>query len=426
MLLPVIIFAGAFDCKSSYGIKSSLHSFRPYRLAQQMQSYWDGDSWIAEMRVIPYYNPTYPANVDSMHGDYYDTENGVWIPAATVAYLEYNAAGYVTSNTIYIQADGYIPMIMANSVFDDQNRLTHLYAYSPYQNGQPGWEPVSRLHIEYGEGTSFMVINWNSGGDEPNRNDEVTQTHFTFDNFGRIVQEFSEASPDSSSWMNDSKTDYFYHAQDSSTGADLIQYIAKNVPLMYINDSFELPGMYSGQTGYYWDGIQWVYDYRYTYQYNEQLQKTSRLTEGYNTGGWEDAEMQLFYYDANGNPDHIVNQYHDWDVFVNAERIDYSWDTYTSNQDYIQNVSEALRVKAYPSPFSSAVNLVPDSKSNLPIDLSIYNLKGQLVYRMSGFSGEKLVWNGTDTKGKDVGVGIYFVRSKQGGDISNTKIIKIK
>ncbi|MBU1651192.1 VWA domain-containing protein, partial [bacterium] len=67
----------------------------------------------------------------------------------------------------------------------------------------------------------------------------------------------------------------------------------------------------------------------------------------------------------------------------------------------------------FPNPFNAETTLLIDLVRETPITLSIYDLHGRLVNRLS--SGElyapgshRVVWNGTNSAGQVVGAGIYF------------------
>lgn len=89
-----------------------------------------------------------------------------------------------------------------------------------------------------------------------------------------------------------------------------------------------------------------------------------------------------------------------------------------------------LRIKScYPNPFSGSATLVWEQKAAGTVQVSIYNLKGQLVkeYGQSAkSSGEhSLAWNGQDDLGRKVASGIYFVRLSNGKETQTRKLVKM-
>jgi hypothetical protein len=100
-----------------------------------------------------------------------------------------------------------------------------------------------------------------------------------------------------------------------------------------------------------------------------------------------------------------------------------NWELMTSADDYtVPQVTARLSV--YPTPFAGSVNIVLQSKSNAPVQVSVYNLKGQLIKTMSG--SKSLTWDGTDRNNQPVSNGIYFIKAEQDGRAVTGKVIRIK
>ncbi len=86
----------------------------------------------------------------------------------------------------------------------------------------------------------------------------------------------------------------------------------------------------------------------------------------------------------------------------------------------------AISFSRYPNPFSGELgfNLEAESKVSEPLQLSIYNLKGQLVKEIKLNSLEKgttkLNWDARDRISQPCGSGIYFCRLSRNGKILHT------
>ena len=67
---------------------------------------------------------------------------------------------------------------------------------------------------------------------------------------------------------------------------------------------------------------------------------------------------------------------------------------------------------AYPNPFSvgSIATFDVSVKANETADLKIFNIRGQIVQEFNGLTGglHSLLWDGKDTKGREVSSGIYL------------------
>lgn len=86
-------------------------------------------------------------------------------------------------------------------------------------------------------------------------------------------------------------------------------------------------------------------------------------------------------------------------------------------------------VSIYPNPFSSNTftNIALRVKENETSQLSIYNIKGQLVKRDMLNAGEHIVeWHGLDNAGKKCSNGIYFVQLQSASYSKTSKILLIK
>lgn len=86
-------------------------------------------------------------------------------------------------------------------------------------------------------------------------------------------------------------------------------------------------------------------------------------------------------------------------------------------------------ISIYPNPFSGnrATNIDVRVKENETSQLSIYNLKGQLVRKDNLTAGEHtIIWNGLDNSGKKCSNGIYFVQMKSTTYSKTSKVLLMK
>jgi len=84
----------------------------------------------------------------------------------------------------------------------------------------------------------------------------------------------------------------------------------------------------------------------------------------------------------------------------------------------------------HPNPFTEKTSFRVEVKNNsLPLQVGIYNLRGQLVKNV--FSGNSpksqlIEWDGKDENGTAVSSGVYFIRASQNGAIVQKRIVRIK
>lgn len=429
ILLPILLMASVFDGQRTFRFGGSELNYSGWRLSQEIISYVQAGVWIPSGRIIPSYNPSIPARVDSVSWDYWDEEAGAWITEFMKAQLEYNAAGRVVSNQIRANFFGMMVNVMKlTATYDSQNRLTHFYMYEPDPDVDgPGALIISsRYHIIYGGGTAFEIHGWHTGNYEEGPTPGYFHSTFTFDARGRIAEELSFASPDSTNWVADGRTTHTYHAQDTSTGADFIEHLSQNMPMLMISDEFEVPGLITTTVDYWWNDTEWVSDYRTTNQYNDQLLRTVTVEDEYSDSQWNLTGKQLYYYDANALLSLKVFQASNGVELVDDDRHEYSWEPYTTANDDPVLPKPELAVKAYPNPFNKELSIEPSSASKAMFQVSIHNLRGQCVQSYQSSGGQSLSWDGKAADGSSSPAGIYFIRVLQDGREATAKVVRIK
>lgn len=84
----------------------------------------------------------------------------------------------------------------------------------------------------------------------------------------------------------------------------------------------------------------------------------------------------------------------------------------------------------YPNPFNPSTTIAYSLKDKEDVSFSIYNARGQLVYNIDRGTQDvghyEYVWNGTDTRGKTLSSGVYFIRMKAGKTVVNKKAVLMK
>lgn len=95
----------------------------------------------------------------------------------------------------------------------------------------------------------------------------------------------------------------------------------------------------------------------------------------------------------------------------------------------VTHVQNAL-LGNYPNPFNPNTTISYSLAKTAPVELCIYNLKGQKVTTLISDSKtaglHQIAWNGTDTYGRAVGSGIYFVKMQIGKATLTRKLTLVK
>jgi len=93
-------------------------------------------------------------------------------------------------------------------------------------------------------------------------------------------------------------------------------------------------------------------------------------------------------------------------------------------------IPAAFSISNYPNPFTTDTKLIFDLPRAQNVNLSIYNLKGQLVKTLLNGNAAKgrtsLTWNGTDEQGTRVSSGVYFYRLNTGSKSETRKMLLLR
>lgn len=119
-----------------------------------------------------------------------------------------------------------------------------------------------------------------------------------------------------------------------------------------------------------------------------------------------------------GGTEFNANGYYDSFVGTLAQGVE------TEDDTIIPGLEIAL--SAYPNPFTNEVNCLLKSQNTEPMDVSIYNLKGQRIMHFSQLRRNSFEWDGRDEHNQPVSSGVYYIRISQGSATLSKKVIKIK
>lgn len=93
-------------------------------------------------------------------------------------------------------------------------------------------------------------------------------------------------------------------------------------------------------------------------------------------------------------------------------------------------IADDTGLTCYPNPFKDNTTFSYNLPEKQPVQLGIYNLKGQKVKTLVGGEQSKgkhsIVWDGTDHTGKRVSAGIYFYKLVSGSQVITRKLMLMK
>ncbi len=103
-------------------------------------------------------------------------------------------------------------------------------------------------------------------------------------------------------------------------------------------------------------------------------------------------------------------------------------DSIISTTDPISPESK-LSLSVYPSPFQGHATIKVKSETNSPVNVSVYNIKGQKVNVWtieSPQAGKTLIWKGENSKGEKLSTGMYFLKVTNRESQFSKKVLLIK
>ncbi len=425
ILLPILIFAGTNSAlQRLLDGQMPYDALRSYRISQFITYVMEGTTWQESTKNVYHYNSTHPTRIDSIQVLAYNPDNSQYTPVMSYVF-QYNAAGRATlmNGYYYFPGFGVINLYRLSCTYDTQNRITHYYMYTiDMMSGM--LTSMGRIHFVYSGNRLSEMLSWDNLDDKLV---EYSKAAFTADTNGRVVLTVEQTSPDSTSWVNYNKSETTYHAHDTSNAASLVEYMSGMLPLLMAVSFVSVPGMPTQETDSTWNGSSWVLDERDTYTWNganDTLQEV--VTELWSGSSWTPNMRTTYTYDSNENVDIAIEQNWVGRSWEDEYKYDYSWQSTSANDDHIAPPVAALRLNAYPQPFSTSLNIKPESKISGNIDIAIYNLKGQLVRKLVTLPGVEITWDGLDNSGVNCSSGMYYLKATQGRHSTSTRIVKLK
>jgi hypothetical protein len=394
---------------------------RTWRLNEVRGEYYAGD-WIQDAKSDYVYSLTMPTRLDTLKA--YAWNNVEYILMNKIAYT-YDATGLYNTQDIYYAVNGNSDELSERNVFqyNAQNRVV-MITWESYSSGIRNWVLFGWQKISYNGDAIASTDEYYVSGDQ---GVPVWQhTDFVNDGQGRPIIMTRQASLDSLSWYNDKHTEINYHANDTTTGNDYIaaignQYIGAHA----LNfGPFYTRAMVTLSIDQYYDGG-WQNAARSEFSYDTQNRVTNRLDK-YWDAGWQDMMQIEYSYDANGNFDESLETQWNGAEWENSYRHTLVWGQDTSNDDNTIPVASDLQIKASPNPFAQQVSLRAASKDDQFVQISIYNLRGQLVKTIPTYTNADVSWDGKDNDLKFVSNGVYLIRAASGSQSTTTKLLKMR
>ena len=428
IFLPIFLMGSVFGHTSPKLVKMDTSFLRDlhYAPAEMVHQDWNEytNSWENEFKISFHYNRLDFDLPVIDHLEYYAFEDGEWA-LGFEGFVEYNDQGFITNLYVQLEVepDQFVNFIEVYAEYDAQNRLT---IFKGYQKEDEELKLNFALDIQYNNWYDMIVYQYIY--DSWEENEEDAKVVIELDDQDRMaVQTVYVTDDGGEEWYLSDKISISYHPQDTSSIVDYIDYISRLMPLLYLfgDDSMNY-GMISEEYFAYWDDDSWHTYEKHVYEYNSLLQniKIEECWPSY--PDWYNYYSQFLTYDTHGNMTEILGKYNEDGAWVPDDKLSISYIPWTDVSDEHIPAIDRVSLQAYPQPFADHINLIAESKAGGAISIDIFNLKGQLVRSFNAVSGQNVIWDGKDNRGKNLPSSVYLMRANQDGISANKKIIKLK
>ncbi len=427
VVIPLIILAAAptrqditFRMKD-FPLKMSVPG---WRLSEMIQQYYMETEPVDDIRYVYFYDSLIPTKLDSIYLYYNPFEWRIWELYQKIV-LTYEAnQEYISVLDRYVYWDySWHHFAHLTASYNAQHYITNMAGFW-FDFEYMQWFPHARMHIIYNQDILVNVFFWNAGEKEE-KQPYYNKISFDLDGQGRIIIETEQTSTDSLNWSNESRNLYTYHANDTTTMASFINAVSHSLPLMMIHDQGPPRGMITERINQNWDMSAWYDDSKEDYYYDVDdllLSVYHRFWDGFE---WNDNERNLYTYDLHQNPLTVESEWWNWwdEMWVPQDRNLYTWEQYTALDDPFVPVQSALKLSVYPNPFGSQTEIRIETKRSAPVQVKVFNIKGQLV---SAYHLPKGSSNPVITLQDIKAPGIYFIKASQGKHEAVKKVVKFK
>lgn len=399
---------------------------RNWRLLEQLTKIDSSGTWADNQLSHNFYNPMNQTVVDSTAISFYEYSQG-WFQGWSDCFGYNISQEYITEiKSHMVVFSEYIPLFRSIYTYDDDNRLV-MGKLQITGLDERTWFDIKRVDINYDNGALSTILITDIS--DPENPPTWFKWEFMNDMYGRISVLTEYMSADSLNWQNSSRTSFLYHPADNTNGTSLVDKISKNFPFFL---HFEKPvevGMLTEKVREIWMYMYWRNDIRDTYSYDWLNRMTfHQYQENTLPGEWIDTQLLTYSYDTDGNCESVLQQWwsEDSSLWMNDKIILNTWENTTSADDQTIPQAGILQLSASPNPFGNSLSISVCSSKATPVNLEIFNCKGQKLTSMNVFPNQKLNLAESELQNKFSASGIYFLKAEQDGHSVTTKALKIK
>lgn len=439
LLIPLLLFC-SFNRENPFqrlNISRLLQEpNRSWRLNETLEEHYYLNQWMVYGKYDFYYNNFIQTRLDSIvYSNWGTAVPNDWSPFMTIAYTYDNTNEYVTGSLLTMNMGTMLYQMQRGTfTYDSQNRLTMELIEGNSSLTDPIWQTRFWVKINYATNTDFTVSFYQAAGSEDPQMWE--RNAFTWDAQGRIIDEVSQVSPDSTNWENSKHTYRTFDPNDTTTGDIFVHRVAHWLPFefndtdFWFNGTGTMMGMVSQETEQNWVSGYWANENLYSYTYNGFYRLTEVIEHSWNDGTsfWDYYHKTAHsYYDNQNLRYQTISEWNtfnlEWDPQI---RYTCTWGQATAGQDEILPSVKDMVINVSPNPFRNQTRISIRSAAAGPATVQIYNLVGQLVKSFSLSKNATYTWDGKDKNGTPVSAGIYFLKADHGVHTHTVKLLRVK
>ena len=281
------------------------------------------------------------------------------------------------------------------------------------------WGQVDEFFVSStGESFPGTIMDWNF----PYWNSESHGNSMMFHLSNQKITEGNGEGMLANVWQNSLRAKYFNEFSDTDYSA------FGNTPEIFISvspdngESWSEPIILNNQETPQFAGIKPMYVY--------PADKVQYV--GVNENGQKIGKIGLFFFDDNTWGSNVIaaTEFPNDGGRVMFAEIQVVFPLPVSNSDNTVTAAPKMLNQNFPNPFNPETTISFDMPKAAPANLSIYNVKGQLVKTLfngnAAFGRNNMVWNGTDNNGASVTSGLYFYRLSTDGKVETRKMMLMK
>ncbi len=348
-------------------------------------------------------------------------EDGVWENVAKSVYTYNGDAFLLEEISMAWMAGAWQNFYKYVYSYDETGQINIIMGYFWYPETSE-WGEFMKMNYIFNDGLiSEVYVETNYTGQWMG----TSRYLYQYDAMGNMVEQLEiDYDFETSSWVNDDLNTWVF---DGNLPIENIEMEWEDGAWHYDNKktwTYNPQAYYTEELLYYWRSEAWENTEKTTPTYDGAWNITEELTIANYSGAWENSIWKQWTYDGAGNTISKLVQIWEAKGWVYSEKEESTY-MLVGTDDLLFPASNTLNVDVGPNPFRNFTTISIDGAASSDLEIGMYNLNGQMVYRVQHPKGiefpYQFIWSGHNSEGQALENGIYFIRVKTAGQ---TKVIK--